>query len=498
MVRSLLRGAVVATVTLAAAGAGAQPSDTPAPGAPEEDGTGRTQATPPTGAASETAPGKPGTAEAAEEGAPRPVAGSGADSPKRALPDYDGRGEPPTTTGDVLLWIPRVLLSPLYFVSEYLIRRPLGWFITTAERKQWPAAIRDFFTFGPDKKSGVVPTAFLDFGFRSSVGFYAFWDDLLGEGNRLRLHASTFGVDWLQGAIADEIPVGKDATLDLRLEGIHRPDQLFHGLGPRSLPDDRGRYGIDVVQGRPVFEMAWWRSSRLTLEAGAKYVRFREDACCDDPSLETRVREGRYGLPPGYVTGYTSVYQRAELTVDSRLERPAKQDGVRAELLVEQASDVRRSASNWVRYGGSLGGYLDIKNNRTVSLNVTTLFVDPVSDGGVIPFTEQIVLGGNGPMRGYLYGRLVDRSAAIATLKYRWPIWVFLDGTMQASFGNVFGPQLENFKPSLLRLSGAIGIESIGRADHTFEVLTGFGTETFVDGLEVSSFRLVFGTNRGF
>ncbi|MDF2693422.1 MAG: hypothetical protein K0S65_1805, partial [Labilithrix sp.] len=38
----------------------------------------------------------------------------------------------------------------------------------------------------------------------------------------------------------------------------------------------------------------------------------------------------------------------------------------------------------------------------------------------------------------------------------------------------------------------------VGSPDHTFEFLAGFGTETFDQGTEVSSFRLLFGTNRGF
>jgi hypothetical protein len=53
-------------------------------------------------------------------------------------------------------------------------------------------------------------------------------------------------------------------------------------------------------------------------------------------------------------------------------------------------------------------------------------------------------------------------------------------------------------KPSLVRLSSAIGVESVRAADHTFELLVDFGTETFENALEVNSFRLVFGTNRGF
>lgn len=464
---------------------------------------GRTQATPPTGAASPTAPGETGTADPASAAgeAPFPPAPPGPDgnTPKRAMPDYDGRGEPPTTAGDVLLWIPRVLFSPLYFVSEYLIRRPLGWFIATAERKQWPSAIANFFLFGPDKKAGIVPTAFLDFGFRPSVGVYAFWDDLLGKDNHLRLHVSTFGADWLQGSIADRFPIGDSATLDLRVEGVKRPDQVFHGMGPRTLQSDRSRYGIDKIQARPVFELRWWKASRITTEGGVRYVRFREDACCEDPSLVTRLAEGVFTAPPpGYETGYTAAFQRGELTVDTREERPAKQSGFRLEVEGELASNVREARSNWVRYGGSVGGFLDLRNNRTVSLSVTTLFVDPLSANAVIPFTEQVVLGGQGPMRGYLYGRLIDRSAAIATLKYRWPIWVFLDGTMQVAAGNVFGAHLRDFDPNLLRFSAALGFESIGSPDHTFEFLAGFGTETIEHGANVNSIRVLFGTNRGF
>jgi len=458
---------------------------------PENGGTEGAQGTPP---GTEAAPPKE-TREAPRAANPPPPGGV---SPKRPVPDYDGRGGEPTTADDVALWIPRILFSPLYLVSEYVIRRPLGWLIATAERKQWPSAIANFFVFGPDKKAGVVPTAFLDLGFRASVGFYAFWDDLLGEGNHLRLHFSTFGADWLQAAVADKIPVGKDAFFDVRLEGVHRPDQIFHGLGPRTLQSERSRFGIDKLQANTVFESMWWRSSRLTINGGVRYVGFREDSCCDDLSLDQRIAEGTLTAPPGYRTGYTAVFQRAELTVDTREDRPSSQTGFRMELEIEQASDVRRSASNWVRYGGSVGGYLDVKNNRTVSLAFTAVAVDPLSGGGEIPFTEQVVLGGSGLMRGYLYGRLVDRSAAVATLKYRWPIWVSLDGAIQAQLGNVFGPQLEGFDPKLFRLSTAIGIETVGAADHTFEVLLGLGTETIEHGMNLNSVRFLFGTNRGF
>lgn len=332
--------ACIAAVALASNTAFAQ--DAPPP-EPEQPG-GRSTATPPTGAAADTAPGKPGTAEVeAEPGATAPAAGSsGPTSPKRALPDYDGRGSPPTTTGDVLLWIPRILLSPIYFVTEYVLRRPIGWFMTTAERNQWPAAVVDFFTFGPDKKAGVVPTALIDFGFKPSVGVYAFWDDLLGKDNHLRLHASTWGADYLSGVVADKIKVGKDGFFDLRLEAITRPDYAFWGLGPRSIQSDRFRYGMDTLQARPVFETFWWKGSRLSVQGGVKYVKFRDENCCDNPSLADEVRKGDVPLPPGFDTGYTKIFQRGELTIDTREPRPANQSGMRVELEAEQAANVRK------------------------------------------------------------------------------------------------------------------------------------------------------------
>src|SRR5689334_3306490 len=43
-----------------------------------------------------------------------------AEPEKRALPNYDGRGPSRTTPGQKALWVPRLLLSPLYFVSEFV------------------------------------------------------------------------------------------------------------------------------------------------------------------------------------------------------------------------------------------------------------------------------------------------------------------------------------------------------------------------------------------
>ncbi|HEX4517036.1 MAG TPA: hypothetical protein VH054_25995, partial [Polyangiaceae bacterium] len=40
-------------------------------------------------------------------------------SPKREVPDYDGIGRPDSKPDNAGTWLARILLSPLWFVTEY-------------------------------------------------------------------------------------------------------------------------------------------------------------------------------------------------------------------------------------------------------------------------------------------------------------------------------------------------------------------------------------------
>ena len=426
------------------------------------------------------------------------MAARAAETPKRDVPDYDGRGAQPTTAGDVALWVPRVVLFPPYVVSEYVLRRPIGWLVSTAEKQKWEVALLDFFTFGPDRKVGIVPTALIDFGLRPSVGVYAWWDDALVKGNAVRAQFGTWGPQWINIGVTDRFPAGP-GTMAISGSYSHRPDRPFFGMGPRSLQGNESRYDSSLSDGALEYKIPLAGWSSFVARTGARHRAFDiGQTCCGDPAVQTSIDQGRFAAPPGWNTPYTAAYQRLEVALDSRSKRPAPQTGVRLELDEEQASDVSTSpGKSWMSWGGTVGGYVEVGRARVIALKVTARFSDPLH-GGPVPFTEQVALGGNGPMRGYLFGRLVDRSAAVAELEYRWPIWVWLDGTMHAAFGNVFGEHLQGFEPRLLRLSSGIGLRTIGSPDHSFELLTGFGTETIADGFKVDSFRLMVGGTRGF
>jgi hypothetical protein len=418
---------------------------------------------------------------------------------KRALPDYDGRGGEKTTPSDVILWVPRVALFPLYVVSEYVIRRPLGAMISGAERAHIPDALYNFFLLGEEHKAGWVPTFFVDFGFKPSAGLYFFWDDALARGNDLRFHAATWGTHWLAGSVTDRIHLNRNESLTFQFSGIRRPDYRYYGEGPNAIEGNLSRYGADRIEASAGYGIGLGGASRIETNFGWRRLRFREPEEYRSSSTVTRVTQGAFSLPNGFEEGYSAGFSRASLRLDSRGARPASQTGLRLDIEAEQGSAPRSSSpSGWLRYGAIAGGFLDLNDRaRVVSLSVATLFSDPLVDGPV-PFTELVQLGGSEPMRGFVPGRLFGRSALVTTLGYHWPIWVWLDGTVQAAVGNVYGEHLRDFDPNLLRFSGALGFKTAGMSDNPVEFLVGFGTETFERGAQLNSLRLVFGTSRGF
>jgi hypothetical protein len=410
----------------------------------------------------------------------------------RELPDYAGREER-TSVGDVLIWVPRVVLSPLYLVSEFVIRRPIGGLIKLAERHQLPEALYDFFTFTPDHKVGIVPTFFVDFGFKPSAGLYFFWDDFLAPGNDLRVHAATWGPRWLAAGLTDRVKLDAENTLQLDFSAVRREDYRFYGEGPSSLENDVSRYGASRIQGGITIVSKLGEANVINLAAGVRKVSFHDPSGPYTPTTE-RVAQGRFPAPKDLGDGYAAAYSGLRLRLDTRRARSRTGSGVRLEAGIEQGSAFDAGPQNWLKYGGSLAGYLDLnERGRILTLALTSLFSDRLT-GQRQPFDELVQLGGSGPMPGFVPGRLFGRSAAVATLSYHWPIWVWLNGNLQASLGNVFDAHLQNFRASLLRFSAAIGIETVGVSDNPVQILFGFGTETFDSGAKLNAVRLVFGT----
>lgn len=427
-------------------------------------------------------------------------AAAGGEGAKRAVPDYDGRGAAPTTVGDVLLWIPRVAMSPLYLVTEFVVRRPLGFLVTEAERAELPALLGRIFTFN-DGKAGIVPTFMFDFGVAagamSSGGLYIFWDDALYDGHDLRLRAAFGGADWVTLDFSSRFGLGEAGRLALGVAWDRRKDWIFAGVGPGFGDDAVARYGEDRVTGSLDWERPLGARGWIAIGAHVASFDFFEGRCCDDPTVATRVAEGRYPSPDGFDASYTVFEPVARLALDTRASRPGDESGVRAEAFVGTAVGLSGPSDGWVRYGADVGAYLDVYNNRTLGLRARAELVSPLDDRPV-PFSELSLLGGDAPMRAFSAGRLRGESALVAVLDYRWPIWVFLDGHLFVELGNAFGADFAGLDVDALRLSFGLGVRPASQEDHPFELLVAAGTDAFGDGGAVTSLRVVFGTSSGF
>jgi hypothetical protein len=422
-------------------------------------------------------------------------------SPRRAAPDYDGRPDP-ITAGGALLWVPRVVVFPLYAATEFVIRRPVSWLIGAADHGRGLDSFTRLFTFGPRDHAGLVPTAELDLGLRSRVGVYVFHDDFLARGNELRFRTLIGGLRNWSVTLADRIPIDPGSYVKLRAEATRRTDAVFHGLGSRSLESSRARYGSESAEGSATFHLALGAGASAEAWAGVTAIHFDAAAtCCHDDALATRAARGDIALPPG-IEGFLALRQGLRLTLDSRprrLARVAPDGGFRFEADAQHSVDLRDpGASRWLTTGVSAAAAFDLTGHgRLLTVTLATRFADPLADAAV-PFTELASLGGDQPMSGYLSNRLLGRSAVTGTFEYRYPILASLDGSLHAAIGNVFGPHLEGFEPRLLRLSFDLGIDAPGPRDHALKALVGFGTETFADGTHPGSIRLAFGGTTGF
>ena len=428
---------------------------------------------------------------------PPPPAETRAGSPKREVPNYDGRGPEPVTIGQVMLWVPRILLSPLYFTSEFILRRPLGALTIAVERADLARKAYDFFAFGPDHKAGVVPVAFVEYAFNPTVGFWAFWNDAFHiKDNELRGHFEVWPSDWYAGSITDRLPLGKIQTLELRVFEGRRPDNVFYGIGPNSERSSQSRYTDTRFDARLTLETRLWRLSRFDTTLGIRKVDLFDGHYGSDPSLSQEAATGAFPIPYGFDRGYLDPYGRVLAALDTRLD-PARGSGVRIEGGMEVGGDVKHSPSTgWVRWGGAATAFVDLTGyGRIASLALATQFADPIASQS-IPYTELASLGGDKWMHGFYQGRMLGRSTIVAVLKYAWPVAPWLSGDLQLAMGNAFDEHLSGFDAGLLRLSAGLGLTTM--TELPIEILIGFGTDTVDNGLTPQTARVTLGVPHTF
>ena len=424
---------------------------------------------------------------------PPPGGTGGPIEERRPRPDYDGVPEPGPSPEEVILWVPRVITSPLYLVSEFVVRRPVGALVTALEQVDLRGLAEGVFLFA-DNRVGLFPTAFFDFGFVPSFGLYFFWDEFLFKANRLSIHGGTFGPDWLSGVVNNRIQIGERGAIAFRFGALRRPDMIFGGIGTDATTDV-ARFGISQIDGSVNGALQLLGRSRIRAEFGYRSASFSNEGFLGDPSIGEQVVGLGQSLPAAFSTGYSSVRLRLDAVLDTRRGtfRPGSGVVLGTFGAAHGAFGGLDSFNEWIRWGGNLAGYTGfLGEDRVLSLEADVELISTI-DGAEVPFMELIDIGETGPMFGFLPGLIRGRSMAALTAAYTWPIWVFLDGRFHFTVGNAFDENLEGFDVENLRMSFGLGIEPTLGGELPFEFTVALGTDTFDEGAGITSVRLFVG-----
>ncbi|MEJ7728716.1 MAG: hypothetical protein WKG00_05830 [Polyangiaceae bacterium] len=408
-----------------------------------------------------------------------------ADGPRRPAPDYDGRPEPDASGGEVLLWVPRIVVYPIYLLSEYVLRGGVGMGMRRLEQLRADSEEQDTF--------GFTPALELETDRRPVFGLMAIWREVGDKRHTLRGYAGFGGTDWLRAILGSRVDLDEGAEVTMRAEASRRPDGIFWGIGPLSLEGDAARYGRDLFDGGFAARVPAASHLRLSFDAGLRRDHFDAPACCDEPSVVGRVARGEMAAPPGF-DGFTRLHQGLGFDLDSRDEPGARATGLALHGGASHAIDVESPRlDRWVRWGGRLHGEVDVTGTeRMLGLSLQARFADPLG-GGEVPFVELASLGGD-DMRGFAEGRLLGRSATVATLGWRWPLWPYFEGRTHVACGTVAGAHLDGWRAGDLRLSFDFGLhtEFPSPSDWELELMVGVGSERFDDGGRPETARVLF------
>jgi hypothetical protein len=387
-------------------------------------------------------------------------------------------------------------LFPFYAVQEYVVRRPIGAFVTLAEHDHWADTIEGVFTFGPQGNNVIYPTALFDFGLLPSVGIFYGGNDFLVKDNQLRLHFATWGAPWISATAADRYTITKNDIVEARFDFKRSEDNIFFGIGPEVRDGTISRYGLERFETSASYKHKIQGESKIGVRAGVHRISFVDGGCCSNPTVSQQIAAGVYPTPPDFGETYVTAFGGVDLTLDTRDPRPAPASGAYLHLYGNGNFDMHETRS-WVQYGGVVGGSVDLTGHqRVLKIQLALGFVD-LMQGDSIPFTEYQVLGGE-LMPGFIPGWMTGLSTAAAQIGYTWPVWLGLDAQTRFTLGNAFDHHLEGLVPGELRMSWDIGLTTSTVRDQGFEILFGLGTETLDQGAGITSVRVAFGSRQGF
>jgi len=350
----------------------------------------------------------------------------------------------------------------------------------------------------PDGKEGVRPAFDYEAGFRPSFGAMYFNDRVPNDG-RFTTSILFGGPDTIVGgAHLRQSWLHEKLGLDTGVDYRRRSDELYTGIG---MPTHArfSRYGVDQLDGVIALSSHPLRPLTVSISEDVGLRRYNPGyAYGGDPSItDVYCIRDKHGCIPGsvddtQVPGFGPGTQFTRETIDVRIDsrREETSPGLMLDTSVAYTHGIGRDDSSYLRLHGRVGTQFEVWRRRFIYVGVSV--DDEVAfDGRPIPFSELVTLGGPDDLRGFARGRFRDSSSMIATVEYRWPVWMWMDGAIFFDYGGVFAPAFADFHPSALRPDVGIGfrVHSSSKYVMRIQAAWGFG--------DLGGFRLVVAGNGG-
>jgi len=405
---------------------------------------------------------------------------------ERPVPDYDGLPPASPTAGERALWIPRVLLSPFWLVTEFVLRRPLAFLARKLEEAEVLQRAREVLTFGARENLLLVPYVAFDLGRYGAGGLLFRANAIGGSTANLRMRAYFGGPRAFGGSTTFEHVHGIWRTA-LAFRAGRRSDVLYFGTGNEADDANRSAAMRGLVEGSAMLHARVRDPLRLSVGIDVRRVRLGDEvgerrsipeAVAERPQLEE--------LPAGYPEGYLALIPRLRLAYDDRDERGS---GDYLSLGARYGHDLE-GVGGWVRTTATAGTHHDVSGRGHV-LGVAAWSSLVFASRGEVPFLE--LPDANVHLRAFTPGWLRGASVAAVSASYRWRIWHSASGVLRVAAGGAFDEGFEGFAPGALRSSASIGIAASRRGGFGFEALVGIGSTRFDERFAVDSVRLLFG-----
>jgi Omp85 superfamily domain len=401
---------------------------------------------------------------------------------------FDGRPRRASWRADVLA-VPRIMLAPLRVLVralEWSARPGTEW----AERVHLLRRVVRLLT-SADGLIGVRPSLSYTSSFVPLFGLTFFDHRFIGPSTAFDL-TFQFGDPRILYTAMHLRPLREHRAVGFDFDAIYnrRDDRLFTGIGADAARNHPGsRYAIDqidLIGSVPVYGTRTWRA----LFIGGFGVRRFGDGRGFAPDLPITqvfcVRDAAGACIPGTVDesqvpgfhqGTQFVRGAAHVFADTRdsLFRPTS--GAAGHLSVAYAHGLGFDTSSWFRFHGGVEAAIDLwERSRVMIARVTADAVVPAG-GGPVPFSELVMLGGPDDLRGARVGKYRDFSSVLLSLEYRWPIWMWMDGSLFVDYGGVFGQGFAGIStvPMVTSLGGGIRLRTMSQFFARVQIAYGFG-----------------------